>query len=94
MKLDPRIICKPFTVFDTDNAKNYIGQPCYYAEGTPGVFRDLDVYNVPVRVLSKVIDTEDCARPFVFEYTEYDEIFEIRADYCLPVINIQGSVIE
>lgn len=65
MELDRRIIKgkKPFTVFDTEEAKKFIGETCYFTNYEYD-FTDLDVfdddditYSRHIGVLSSVSDT-------------------------------------
>lgn len=67
MELDRRIIKgkKPFTFFDTEEAKKFIGETCYFTNNGYD-FSDLDVfddditYSRHIGVLSSVSDTLPC----------------------------------
>lgn len=57
MKLDPRIKqgCKPFTMFDTDDAKEFIGKKGFF-HNQLDVFRNLDSWRIGFGTLKKVSD--------------------------------------
>lgn len=57
MKLDKRIKqgCRPFTMFDTDAAKEFIGKKGFFHDQLD-VFRDLNSYRIGFGTLKKVSD--------------------------------------
>ena len=90
MKLDPRIKqgCKPFTMFDTDAAKEFIGKQGFFTNDLD-VFHDLDAnaWRIGFGTLKKVSDNVNV--PFFFnqrdglkyflplEYTDGINVIEI-----------------
>lgn len=91
MKLDPRIKegCRPFTMFDTDAAKEFIGKQGFFHDNLD-VFHDLDAnaWRIGFGTLKKVSDNVNA--PFFFnqrdgmkyflplEYTEGINVLEIK----------------
>jgi len=91
MKFDPRIKqgCRPFTMFDTDAAKEFIGKQGFFHDDLD-VFHDLDAnaWRIGFGTLKKVSDNVNT--PFFFnqrdglkyflplEYTEGINVIEIK----------------
>lgn len=91
MKLDPRIKkgCRPFTMFDTDAAKEFIGKQGFFHDQLD-VFHDLNAnaWRIEFGTLKKVSDNVNA--PFFFnqrdglkyflplEYTEGIDVVEMK----------------
>lgn len=91
MKLDQRIKqgCRPFTMFDTDDAKEFIGKQGFFHDDLD-VFHDLDAnaWRIGFGTLKKVSDNVNA--PFFFnqrdglkyflplEYTEGIDVVEMK----------------
>lgn len=98
MKLDPRIKegCKPFTMFDTDAAKEFIGKKGFFHDNLE-VFYDMDdnAWQIEFGTLKKVSDIINA--PFFItqryglkyflplEYTEGINVLEIGFDVVLEI---------
>lgn len=84
MKLDPRIKKKPFSCFDIEEAKQFIGKECYFSD-SPKSFEDLDRtdWNLGELCQKGTLKSVSSDINYPFNATKNNSFAVFR--FCLPV---------
>lgn len=92
MKLDTRVKTgkKPFTMFETSEAQQYIGTRCYFADSLED-FIDFECGDLDnkIGILVDVKDNEEC--PFIAILDYPDMYWRLPFFFCLPCSFVQSN---